>query len=175
MRRLRPRKTRRPSMRRGLATYLRLSSTEGTGSGAGRRPRFLLSGDIPLLGEDAAPDSTQYATALDRPAGPQRRTGSATYRAADGPPFLFAVRALRVGWRHEGSREAEEARQEGRAEVAEREAGREAREEARHHLYRLAGGCRLSTWTSVTPTVSASPSAMKPRHAHRPTASKPPS
>ena len=92
MRRVRPRKTRRASMRRGLATYLRLSSTEGTGSGAGRRPRFLLSGDNPLHGEGAIAKVAHDAFALDRPPGPQRRTGSATYRAADGPPFLFADR-----------------------------------------------------------------------------------
>src|SRR3954465_1436997 len=114
MRRGRPRKTRRASMRRGLATYLRLSSTEGTGSGAGRRPRFLLSGDIPLLGEDAAPDSTQYATALDRPPGPQRRTGSATYRAADGPPFLLPDRSGAEGG---GTRGQEKPKKRGRRGV----------------------------------------------------------
>src|SRR6478609_2013713 len=145
MRRVRPRKTRRASMRRGLATYLRLSSTEGTGSGAGRRPRFLLSGDNPLQGEDTAAGSTQYATALDRPPGPQRRTGSANYRAADGPPFSFCRRALGIGWPHERSREAQETRQEGRAEVAQGKAGREEGQEARQQLYRVAGGRSLRT------------------------------
>ena len=50
----------------------------------------------------------------------------------------FCRRAGGVGWRHEGSGEAEEARQEGRAEVAQGETGGEARQEARQQLHRLA-------------------------------------
>jgi hypothetical protein len=87
-------------MRRGLATYLRLSSPEETGSGAGRRPRFLLSGDNPLHGEGAIAEVAHDAFALDRPPGPQRRTGSATYRAADGPPFPLPSSAKQAGRVH---------------------------------------------------------------------------
>ena len=101
-------------------------------------------------------ESTQYGSALNRSPGPQRRTGSAKYRAADGPPFLLP-RARGVGWPHEGIREAQEARQEGRAEVAQGEADREEGQEARQQLYRLAGGRRLRTWTSGTPRVCEAP------------------
>src|SRR5215211_6430682 len=112
--------------------------SHGRTSGAGRRPRFVLSGDNPLQGEGGTARPAQYAIALDRPPGPQRRTGSAL-RAAERPSFPFARRSRTVGWAHEGSREAEEGPEEGRAEVAEGEAQRKARQEARQHLYRLGG------------------------------------
>ena len=126
---------RRASLRRGLTDYCGSLSRENR-SGAGRRPRFLLSGDNPLPGVGGKPRSAHYATALDRTPGPQRRTESAL-RGGRQAALSFALRPGDVGWVHERSREAEEAREEGSAEVAEREAQRKARQEARQHLHRL--------------------------------------
>src|SRR6266550_8990923 len=142
---------RRASLRRGLTDYCGSLSRENR-SGAGRRLRFLLSGDNPLQGVGGTVGSAQYATALDRTPGPQRRTESAS-KGGRQAVLSFALRPGDVGWAYERSREAEEAREEGPAEVAEREAQREARQEARQHLHRLGRrvrqniGCALGVGT----------------------------
>ena len=135
---------RRASLRRGLTDYCGSLSRENR-SGAGRRPRFLLSGDNPLQGVGGKPWSAHYATALDRTPGPQRRTESAS-KGGRQAVLSFALRPGDVGWVHERSREAEEAREEGSAEVAEREAQRKARQEARQHLYGLGRRVRRNIW-----------------------------
>jgi hypothetical protein len=54
----------------------------------------------PFMGRARTHDIAHDAFALDRPPGPQRRTGSATYRAADGPPFPLPSSAKQVGSGH---------------------------------------------------------------------------
>jgi hypothetical protein len=152
---------RRASLRRGLTDYCGSLSRENR-SGAGRRLRFLLSGDNPLQGVGGTVGSAQYATALDRTPGPQRRTESAS-KGGRQAVLSFALRPGHVGWPYERSREAEEAREEGPAEVAEREAQREARQEARQHLYGLGRRVRRNIRCGLGP-----PCSPRTRHRLRP-------
>ena len=62
--------------------------------GTGKRGRAAASllcclEKTPFVGRARPAKIAHSVFALDRPPGPQRRTGSATYRAADGPPFLL--------------------------------------------------------------------------------------
>src|SRR5215210_3627943 len=119
---------RRASMRRGPTEFLRLSLTRDT-SGAGRRPRFVLSRENPQQGEGGTGRLSQDATA---PTGRLGRRDGRDAHSKGGPQGLlsFCRSAPGIGWEHEGSGEAEEARQEGPAEDAEGEAQREEGQEA---------------------------------------------
>ena len=80
-------------MRRGLATYLRLSSTEGTLSETGRRSRFLLSGGNPLQGERRPPSWHTMGLRLTGRLG--RRDGrKAQLRGGRRAALFFAVTPL---------------------------------------------------------------------------------
>ena len=88
MRRGRPRKTRRASMRRGLTTYLRLFLTGDSKRGRAAAP-FLVCLEIsPFIGRHRPPRS--HTMGQRRPDALAAETdGRAKYGAADGPPFSF--------------------------------------------------------------------------------------
>src|SRR5512144_2820077 len=83
--------TRRASMRRGLTTYLRLSHGR-LKRGRAAAPLLVAWRYPPSRGGTGRRLVTPWVCA-DRPPGPQRRTGSAIYGAADGPPFPLPAHA----------------------------------------------------------------------------------
>jgi hypothetical protein len=89
MRRGRPRKTRRASMRRGLTTYLR-RSLRGDSKWGRRRPHFALSGDNPHLGEESALRLRKMREARSERLGRRDVRDVQTRRAARRTALLFA-------------------------------------------------------------------------------------